>query len=766
MMKTGKLLALTIFLLFLFLLTSCKNTDTPDPDELDPSVEIGTKIYVEYSSDSKAGGKVEGELSQTIDYGKTTTKKVTAVANVGYVFSHWSDGETSPTREKESPSKSQKIVAYFEIDKKELPIICINTENSVDITSKDMYINGNISVLNTDEKYLIDNLEIQIRGRGNYTWSSTFNGDPMYNKRPYRIKLSEQKKLCGVGEGKSNDWALLADHCDQSLLRNNIVYTFASKMPNIPWQSHVQSVELYLNGAYNGVYLLCEQVEVNQNKINVSEDLSQPEIGFLVMYSNYTNLWDFGSFQIDGYKYETKSKFSDDTNLAYMQFEYIQNRVYECWQAIQSGDEQRVKELIDLDSLIESYFIQEVFKNLDTGHDNFYMSMDIGGKLKIGPVWDFDQCAGNADEGVDEPTGIRAGITQPWYSTLLNHKWFRKLVAKKWDELKSVFDTIPSVIKETAEKGYNSYCRNFDKWKIFGYKINRETYVRQFTTYKEHYEYFASFMEERIEWLDSYIHDPTFALDYSASFDGSGTKSDPYIISSAEDFYSFTMALLSGESFADCYFLQTANIDMNKIAAYGGAGSSALFAGVYNGNGHSINAYINGYDECIFPYVSGKVMNLITKGGINNVTNAGGIARSVRSGGVIFNCISYMNLSAGDNLGGIASSNQAGAEIVNCFFGGEITYASYASPICAWYNGRTGVYLSNYYIAGTRDDVSYTDFYKEETPLSGTEISSNLAGLMNDFLQGATSVVDNIDESELCRWNYNSATGEMELMPV
>ncbi len=751
-----------LFVIVLFSLISCKSNG----DSGEESVKEGTKINVTYSSESAKYGYVEGELSQTISYKKSATSKVTAIANLGYAFSHWSDGVTSPTRENDSPSADTKLVAHFTIMPNELPIIWITTNQGAQIVSKDTYIKGKISVLNTDEKYHIENLDMQIRGRGNYTWGSTFNSDPMYNKRPYRIKLSKQQKLCGVGEGKSNDWVLLADHCDQSLLRNNIVYTFASMMPDILWQPHVQSVEVFLNGEYNGVYLLCEQVEVNKNKINVSEDLSSPEIGFLVMYSNYTDMGAFGSFEIDGYKYETKSDFSDDPNLAEQQRQYIYDKIYDCWQTLKSGNENRVRELIDLDSLIESYIVQELFKNLDTGHDNFYMSMDIGGKLKIGPVWDFDQCAGNADEGVDDYTGIRGGYTQPWYSQLLEHAWFKKLVLQKWNDLKTQIDSVPEMIIETAEKGYNSYCRNFEKWKIFGYRINRETYVRQFTTYKEHYSYFSEFMTKRIAWLDSYFKDASYTADMGDAFNGEGTKESPYIISSAQDFYLFTSCLLSGENFADMYFLQTANIDMTDITGYVGAGSSALFAGIYNGNGYSIKVSIRGLDGCVFPYVSGTVINLITKGNIENSGNAAGIARSVRSGGAIVNCISYMSLISGDNSGGIAASNQPDSVIVNCFFSGEIREASHASPICVWYDGRYGTYLSNFFIEGLRDDVPYVDVFREESPLNANQIRNELSPAMNNNLNVAADSLWYVEKEELCLWRYDEASNEATLVSL
>ena len=80
---------------------------------LDPNVPIGTSITVRYKSSHDIYGYVEGESTQTIQYGKSKTSTVTAVANLGYKFVSWSDGVTEATRSNESPSKSGDIVAVI-----------------------------------------------------------------------------------------------------------------------------------------------------------------------------------------------------------------------------------------------------------------------------------------------------------------------------------------------------------------------------------------------------------------------------------------------------------------------------------------------------------------------------------------------------------------------------------------------------------------------------------------------------------------------------
>ena len=762
-MNTRKiLLSAAAFAAALLIFASCNNTAPQDGDSSSDIVtstdDQGTEnfVNVKYLSEKKTKGTIKGTSTQVVGQNGSTSSKVTAVPAVGYEFDRWSDGVTEAERSGDAPSSDTTYTAYFKEKALDLPILVITTDNGKDITSKDVYTKGKISVKNVDKDYILDSLAMEIRGRGNFTWSSTFNSDPMYNKRPYKIKLSEQQKLAGVGDGKSKTWALLADHCDQSLLRNNIVYSFAKSLSGIVWQPSVQSVEVYLNNEYKGVYLLCEQVQVNKNKIPVSEDLSGNEVAFLAMFSNYASGWGTYSFTIDGMKYDIKSDLAEDQNLANKQNEYIRSRVEECWKAVKSGDEEKITELMDLNSVIDTYIVHELFKNLDTGHDNFYMFAETDGKMYFGPVWDFDQCAGNANEDVDNPENIRGGNTQPWYSNLLSRRWFKALLTQRWNEIKDHVDEIPDMIKGKAEAGYNSYCRNFEKWQIFGYRINRETEVRKFTTYKEHYEYFANFMVKRIEWLDGYWNGRiTVPGDYV--FSGDGSEDSPYIIASADEFIEFSEAVASGSRFENIYFMQIADIDLTGVGNYKGLGGSCTFAGIYDAAGHSITAAINGSDGCIFPYLEGTVKNLITYGTVNNSSYAAGIARSVRGSGVVLNCASYMDISSsGANAGGIAASNQPGAVISNCYFGGSVSSPdNQAAPICLWVEGREGTFQNNYFIEGTPNDTKDVNVERQETAVS----QKNIGTAVSKLNEPVTTALWN---ELLCTWKADDSKAILE----
>lgn len=104
----------------------------------------------------------------------------------------------------------------------------------------------------------------QIRGRGNYTWR--------LQKKSYQIKLENKTDLLRTGDPaeRSRTWVLLADQSDGTLLRNRIALDLALEwgMEN---SAHCESVDLYYDGEYRGLYLLSEKVETGEGRLGVDD---------------------------------------------------------------------------------------------------------------------------------------------------------------------------------------------------------------------------------------------------------------------------------------------------------------------------------------------------------------------------------------------------------------------------------------------------------------------------------------------------------------
>ena len=622
----------------------------------------------------------------------------------------------------------------------EMPVFHINTQNGEPITSKEVYLAGDITVSNVAEEYAMEKAELEIRGRGNYSWTGT-------EKKSYRIKFAEKTNLLGQGYGPARSWTLLAVHCDQSMLRTAAAFYFARSLSGIDYTSSVRFAKVYLNGEYLGVYQVSEQMQVHEYRVNIDDTHDREEIDFLVELDQSA---DEVPMTVGINKYEIKSDF-----MTMDQYDYIRTQISDAWETVLGGDQEEIEELMDIDSVVDTYIVEELFKNLDAGWGSFYMYKEVGGKLHFGPVWDFDLSTGNADDNYMNPffpmpQYLYTGSSQSkgnqvnyWFVSLMENEWFWNKVAARWDEITEELNAIVPYIKTVAEMYSEEFDSNFERWPIFGQKINREpAQVRALKSHDEHVAYVCDWLTTRIEWMGEYFDGEVEAdpepgaspYQYKGS-GGKGTVNDPYLVSKPADFAELTK-LLAYSGFEETYFKQTADIDMTKVEGYRGVGGGVTFAGIYNGNGYTINAVLNGYDECIFPYVTGTVINVITTGSVTNRQQAAGITRSVRDGGAIINCISYMAVkSTEQNAGGIAASNQRGASIINCVFMGTLAYVDQGGPINCFMPGRDGNFSGNYYLEGIEGNAVGTEtaFAVKDLATAVTKLNVGLTSIGGQY---------------------------------
>ncbi len=485
-------------------------TQTPNEKQYLPETPVkidnfpeNDDIYIGYTVNSKRAGKVSGGAIRKLS---DEEKIVEAVPNFGYKFVRWSDGNTNRTRSDslKNISEDTVITAIFDYDVLDMPIIAIDTETGHDVKSKTEYIGAKFAIYAAG-KFDMDPQEIQIRGRGNNTWS--------YEKKSYKMRFQKKVNLFNLGMAKDRVWVMLANVCDQSLQRNHVALELARSLSGIEFSPASISVEVFLNGEYRGVYLVAEEIRDSRARvwIDTRDYMTDVDIGYLVELSGYS---DKETFYVAGKLYQVHSDLSENRKTRQKQVEFIRDYMEKALEAVRSGDRKKMEKYIDFNSLIDTYLVEEVVKNLDTGWDSYYLYKNKGGKLHFGPIWDFDLSLGNADSGAEFYEGLftalplGSGGGNQWYYLSMKNDWFRELVVKRWDEIKETkIYTIPqSVIDEGTQK-IRSYERNFIRWPIFGTRQNRETeFIRVLKNYREHYEYLAEWVQNRIDWLDEIYH--------------------------------------------------------------------------------------------------------------------------------------------------------------------------------------------------------------------------------------------------------------------
>ncbi|HEY5499210.1 MAG TPA: CotH kinase family protein, partial [Bacteroidales bacterium] len=95
-----------------------------------------------------------------------------------------------------------------------IPTVYIQTKNRQDITSKDIYLKGIVTIVSENGSSIFTD-SIQIKGRGNASWS--------FPKKPYRMKLYNKANLLGM-PAKAKDWTLINNYGDKTLMRNLLAF--------------------------------------------------------------------------------------------------------------------------------------------------------------------------------------------------------------------------------------------------------------------------------------------------------------------------------------------------------------------------------------------------------------------------------------------------------------------------------------------------------------------------------------------------------------
>lgn len=270
-----------------------------------------------------------------------------------------------------------------------LPVLHIDTDGYEAVTSKDNYLNGTFRL----DPMGIDGVEafgseesplpLQIRGRGNYTWTG-------FDKKPYRIKLGAKAALLGMN--KSKHFVLLA-HADDNIgfMRNTLGFA-ASEEIKLAWTPAQQPVEVVLNGDYIGLYFLTENIRVDKDRVNVTEqqDLATDDVdgGWLVEIDNYDS--DPHVTVYEG-SYPIWFTYKSPEELSAQQSSYLSGAMQGIQDAIDAADYAAFTSLVDPVVLARYYIVQEMMNDYESFHGSCYLfrQRGAGERWQFGPVWDF-----------------------------------------------------------------------------------------------------------------------------------------------------------------------------------------------------------------------------------------------------------------------------------------------------------------------------------------------------------------------------------------
>ncbi|MBQ3865952.1 MAG: CotH kinase family protein [Clostridia bacterium] len=400
--------------------------------------------------------------------------------------------------------ESRRYTLVFQREAKNIPVIYLETDGGAAIESRTKYVSGLFSMDKAQSGY--DDVPltgIRIRGRGNSTWK--------WDKKPYKIHFDEPVSLFGLPAAE--EWALLANYADKSLMRNHLALVMADflSFDYVPVQV---PVDVFLNGEYQGVYSLGEHLEEGPGRVEVIHDSRRNDCGYFLEAGGVVSGVDVRGMN---YFHAGLVKFVLIKGPAYneltaVQFNYIRDYLLKADEAVKTGG--NWEDYLDADTLVDWMIMIELTNNTDCAwRRSTYMVKDAGQKVKMGTVWDFDLAFGNFSKDVqDYSTWASTNedddyVGTTWSTYLLKDPKFQAAFKARWQ---SVRDDLLALAKSEIDRSYEEIApsaeENFIHWQILGRKVAFERKdTTYYTTYRSQIDYLKDFLEDRAAWIDGAV---------------------------------------------------------------------------------------------------------------------------------------------------------------------------------------------------------------------------------------------------------------------
>ncbi|MDP4276359.1 MAG: CotH kinase family protein, partial [Bacteroidota bacterium] len=417
-----------------------------------------------------------------------------------------------------------------------LPFIMVTTNGQTIIPNSkitaDMKVLDNVSGTNSiqDTTYTYNGkIGIEIRG----------NTSATFPKKSYTVETrtttGTNLNVSLLGLPKENDWVFNGPYPDKSLMRNVLAYHLGNLTGK--WSPRTRYFELYLNGAYQGVYILVEKIKVDKNRLNLSSlkaaDTTGDQVtGGYILKIDRPETTDVENvdYWISPYRAWTNLKQQvyflfqdpDGSDLNAPQHAYIKQCITNFENTVYSDNYQDKEKgfypLVDLKSFLDYYIINELSRNLDGYRISTFLHKDRdskGGKITMGPYWDYDICFGNADffsagqtEGwIIDGMGDADAYAMPfWWQKFRLDPYFNAQLKKRWNEWTASYINptyLNQYIDSCADVLFDAQKRNFQTWPILNTYVWPNNYVGG--SYANEISYLKNWLNKRITWMDSQI---------------------------------------------------------------------------------------------------------------------------------------------------------------------------------------------------------------------------------------------------------------------
>ncbi len=428
-----------------------------------------------------------------------------------------------------------EVITFYNEPAEEInfPSMNIITDNNQEIVD-DPKINAELIVIE-DEIETKYNIGIEIRGSSSQSFPKKSYG--------FETKTSDYSDDLDVSIGgftEEEDWILYGPYSDKSLIRNKLTFDLSNAIGFKA--SNTKFYNLSINGDGRGLYVLMEKIKRDSNRVDISKNNSESvDAGYIIKIDKPTGDGELCSTCYDSSfsfrsNFDTNGNESSDSEIYFVydypkpknitedQKQFIFSIINE-FESILASDNfddpiDGFEKVIDVDTFIDFFIMNEITKNPDGFRLSTYMNRDSGGKLKMGPIWDFNLAFGNVDycDGMNPEGWIYnfnsicpSDIWQVpfWWRRLMESPSFKNKLKDRWLALRSNILSDPSI--DSRIDAYLEYLntnkvidQNFYRWTILGQYVWPNYFVG--STHESEINFLKNWIDQRLNWMDGQIN--------------------------------------------------------------------------------------------------------------------------------------------------------------------------------------------------------------------------------------------------------------------
>lgn len=426
-----------------------------------------------------------------------------------------------------------------------LPVIVIDTHGQS--IYDEFKIGADMGIIDNGEGARNDTSDAFNNYQGKIAIEIRGSSSQSFPKKQFSVELRDDldndlaASLLGLPE--EEDWVLFAPYNDKTLMRDALAYTLGRELGR--YAPRVKYCELIFRktdahgkayNSYEGIYVLIEKVKRDKNRVDINkldpdENTGNDLTGGYILKidkpsGNSGPGWNSSypppnrsQGQLLSFQYE----YPEWDEITSQQRQYIQRYIATFEEALAGryfdDPVNGYAKYIDVDSFVDFFILQEVTRNVDGYRLSTFLHKQRdsdGGKLVMGPVWDFNLAFGNANYcsgwltsgwmyTFNAECGDDSWLIPFWWNRFLQDYAFRQKVALRWQVLRegvlktqaihSHIDSLYNVLNTEAAG------RNFERWPVLGQWVWPNYYNG--TSFSAEVNWLKQWITKRMSWLDS-----------------------------------------------------------------------------------------------------------------------------------------------------------------------------------------------------------------------------------------------------------------------